>query len=267
MAERPSCGRVLLALDISPRSRAALEMAAALAAELDAELAGLFVEDVDLLRLGALPFTREVDFFSTASRPIGLEDVEHALRREAEEVRLLLAEAAARQSLRWSYRVARGRIANELFSLAGEPDLIVLGKCARQGLRPLGESLAGGRYATGAAGPVVAVFDGSPESRRALHLAGDLARATGAELRLLIPCSSDDEFFRLAAEAKTQTARADLAVPPCRRIVSPDIAELAKAVRETGAGVLIITGDGRFRSGEGFATLLNEIDCPVVLAG
>jgi nucleotide-binding universal stress UspA family protein len=267
MQEKRSSGRVLLALDISPRSRAALEMAAALAAELDAELAGLFVEDVDLLRLGGLPFTREIGFFSTASRPIGLEDVELALRREAEEVRHLLAEAAARQSLRWSYRVTRGRIATELFALAGEPDLIVLGKRARLGLRPLGESLAETECKPGPAGPVVAVFDGTSPARRALELAVGLARATCAELRLLVPSATDEAFFRLAAEAKTLLARAELPAPGCRRIVSTDIAELAKAVREADAGVLVLDGDGRFRGGEGFATLLNEIDCPVVLAG
>ncbi|HLF98216.1 MAG TPA: universal stress protein [Methylococcaceae bacterium] len=267
MPEKPSSARILLALDISPRSRAALEMAATLAAELDVELAGLFVEDVDLLRLGGLPFTREVGFLSCVSRPIGLEEVEQALRREGEEVRRLLAEAAARQSLRWSYRVARGRIATELFALAGEPDLIVLGKRARLGFRPLAPSLAAGECRPGAAGPVVAVFDGTPEARRALELAGGLARASCAELRLLVPAATDEAFFRLAAEAKTLLARAKAAAPACRRIVSGDIAELARAAREADAGVLVIVGDGRFRGGEGFATLLNEIDCPVVLAG
>lgn len=267
MQEKPDRGRILLALDISPRSRAALEMAAALAAELDAELAGLFVEDVDLLRLGGLPFTREVGFFSSVSRPIGLEEVEQALRREAEEVRRLLAEAAAGRRLRWSYRVARGRIATELFALAGEPDLIVLGKRSRLGLRPLGQLLAESECKPGAAGPVVAVFDGTPAAHRALDLAGGLARATCAELRLLVPSATDDDFFRLAAEAKILLAHAEVSAPGCRRIVSTDIAELAGAVREAGAGVLVITGDGRLRGGEGFATLLNEIDCPVVLAG
>ena len=32
-----------------------------------------------------------------------------------------------------------------------------------------------------------------------------------------------------------------------------------------GAGVLVLNGDRRFRGGEGFSILLNEIDCPVIL--
>lgn len=264
MQYKRGSGRILLVLDISPRSRAALEMAAALAAELDAELAGLFVEDVDLLRLSGLPFTREIGFLSAVSRPIVPEEVEQAMRREAEEVRCLLAEAADRLRLRWSFHVARGQIATELFALADELDLIVLGKRARLGLRPLGDSLAEREYRPRAAKPVMAVFDGSAAARRALELAGRLAGASGAELWLLVPAASAAEFALRADAAKELLARAGRAAPACRRILSGEIGELATAVREARAGVLVLNGDGRLRSGEGFATLLNEIDCPVV---
>ena len=49
--------RILVALDASASGRAALAGAAALAAELQAELLGLFVEDANLLRLASLPFS------------------------------------------------------------------------------------------------------------------------------------------------------------------------------------------------------------------
>ena len=51
--------RILVALDASPHSHAALEEAAALAKPLQAELAGVFVLDAELLRLSALPVARE----------------------------------------------------------------------------------------------------------------------------------------------------------------------------------------------------------------
>jgi nucleotide-binding universal stress UspA family protein len=257
----------VLALDISPRSRAALEMAAALAVELDVELAGLFVEDIDLLHLGGLPFTREVGFLTTVSRPIDLEYLELALRREAEEARRLLAEAAAVRRLRWSFQIVRGQIASELFALAGEPDLIVLGKGARRGLRPLGASLAEAECGPCAARPVLALFDGSPAARRALDLAGLLARANRAELHLLLSGATDEEFSRNAAEAGELLRRAAIAALSFRRVASGEIGELVKAAREAGAGMLVLNGDGRLRGGEGFSSLLNEIDCPVVLVG
>ena len=42
--------RILVALDTSPHSQAAMEAAIELAARFEAELAGMFVEDVNLLR-------------------------------------------------------------------------------------------------------------------------------------------------------------------------------------------------------------------------
>jgi len=47
--------RVLVAMDASPHSRAALEAAIELASHFEAELRGLFVEDINMLRAVGLP--------------------------------------------------------------------------------------------------------------------------------------------------------------------------------------------------------------------
>ena len=54
MSGRP-VQRIVVALDASSHSHAALEEAAQLASGLEAELAGIFVLDSELLRLSALP--------------------------------------------------------------------------------------------------------------------------------------------------------------------------------------------------------------------
>lgn len=257
-------GRILLALDISPRSRAALETAAALAAELDTELVGLFVEDVNLLHLSGLPFTREVGLFSRDSRPLGLEEVERSLSREAEEVQRLLAETAARLQLRWSFHVARGQIGTELFAMADELDLVVLGKRARMGTMSLGDFLAEPLPDVTCHDreprSVVTVYDGSAAAHRALELAQKMARAGGMALRVLIPAATDEEFTRRESEAGKLPVTA-----ATRRIAPTGLRALAAAARQENAGVLILDGVGGLRSGEGFSMLLNEIDCPVVL--
>lgn len=258
-----SIGRILLALDLSPRSRAALETAAALAAELDTELVGLFVEDVNLLRLSGLPFAREVGLFSRDARPLGMEEVERALTREAEAVHHLLAETANRLRLRWSFHVARGQIATELFAMAAEPDLVVLGKRARMGAMSLGDFMAEPLPAPARPVPprsVVVVYDGSAVAHRALALAHKLALAGDMALRVLIPAASDELFALQASEAWKLPETAAV-----RRIAPRGARALAIAVRQENAGVLVIDGVGHLRSGEGFSILLNEIDCPVVL--
>ncbi|MGE5320107.1 MAG: hypothetical protein ACM3KD_08000, partial [Hyphomicrobiaceae bacterium] len=128
--ERPAGLRIWVALDESPRSTAALTAAAALAEELDAELAGLFVEDVNLQHLCGLPFAREFSVLTGAGPPLSQLDLERTWRHQAASLQRLLAEAAGRQRLRWSFRVARGRVSAEMRTLAQSFDLVVLGKQA-----------------------------------------------------------------------------------------------------------------------------------------
>ncbi|HEU0188295.1 MAG TPA: universal stress protein [Gallionellaceae bacterium] len=261
-------GRIVLALDLSPRSRVALEMAAVLAAALDVELVGVFVEDINLLHLCGLPFTREVGLFSPGLRRFSVQEVERELNREAADVRQQLADTAARLGLRWSFQVARGQIAAELFALANEPDLVVLGKRARTGAMSLGDFFAApGRAATqlvAASGAVLAVYDGSPTGRRALELARQIAAANGRELKVLVEAASDSEYAQREIEIK---ARLSGTAALYRRIASVEPRSLAAAGRQEKAGVLVLGSDGRFRGGEGFYILLNELDCPVVLVG
>ena len=62
--------RILVALDASTQSLAALRTAVTLAAELGAELEGLFVEDTNLMRMAMLPVARRVLFPSAAEENV-----------------------------------------------------------------------------------------------------------------------------------------------------------------------------------------------------
>ena len=53
--QKPQMRRILVAVDASPHSLAALDAALRLAADLEAEIIGLFVEDINLLRLAGMP--------------------------------------------------------------------------------------------------------------------------------------------------------------------------------------------------------------------
>jgi len=261
----PPKRKILLALDVSPRSRSALQIAAALAAALDLELAGLFVEDANLLRLAALPFARETGLLSAQSRAVAAPELERALQREAAAVQHQLAEAAGRQRLRWSFRVARGQIATELFALASELDMVVIGKRARAGLWPIEDRPGARAVAPVAAGPVMVVFDGSANALPALDLAARLARDGGLELRVLVTATSAAGFAAASAQARTHLAPTLGRQPYSLHMFSGDRRDLAIVVRMAGAGVLVVRGNGGLRRGEGFATLLNDIACPVVM--
>jgi hypothetical protein len=119
-AEEVKIRRVVVGLDPLARRRAALEAAAELAARVQAELVGLFVEDLDLFHLAGLPFAREVGFPSAARRALDMAVLERSLRAAAREWQRVCERALEGAQVAWSFRTARGSLAGALLEAAGE---------------------------------------------------------------------------------------------------------------------------------------------------
>ena len=178
--------RILVALDESEEHGRVLQSAAEIAARLEAELSGLFVEDVDLLRLAELPCAREVHYSGREAAPDAAV-IRRAMRVQAEAAKRALAGAAERRRLRWSFRVARGNVARELVTAAARTDLMVVGRTRLAHHRRIHVGTTARRVAAEAPaavlvpgrgnddGPVVVVYDGSPASARALAAAARIA--------------------------------------------------------------------------------------------
>lgn len=99
--------RVIAAFDAGECRPETLRAIAALAADAQAELLGVFIEDTALLELARLPFAAEIGWPSAARRSLDLGALERALRARAETLRQGLAAAAAPARLAYSFRVAR----------------------------------------------------------------------------------------------------------------------------------------------------------------
>lgn len=264
--ERPAGLRIWVALDESPRSSAALTAAVTLAQALDAELAGLFVEDVDLHHLFGLPFAREFSALTGAGRPLTQDDVERAWRREAEALQRLLAEAAERQRVRWSFRVARGRVSAEVRTLAHAFDLIVLGR--QSGVLAVTRTTSHliGRPPQPDEGPVLVLFESMPASAASLAMAAMLARRRGGDVVLMV--NAPDEGAYRAACASGQAALKERGLDGrCLRLRALDGASLIDAARREQAGCLVLADRERFLNQAGFERMADEIGCPIVLTG
>jgi len=266
MSEPPARARILVALDESPRSAAALTAAASLAAELGAELAGLFVEDVDLQRLIGLPFAREFSLLSGAGRPLSQGEMERTWRREAEHMQRQLAETAGQLRLHWSFRVTRGRVSAEVSTQAQAFDLIVLGKRTGISVMTLTQTQTSmaGAYPSVGAEPVLVLFDERSAFSRSLETGATLARRHGVELVLLIHADSEEAYRATCAEAlKALQARGTAG--RCARLGALDGTSLVRAARREGAGCLVLANKERFLTQAGFERVLDEIECPIVL--
>lgn len=121
-------GRVLVLLDGSRMSYAALQAAVGIAANTGADVLGVFVEELNQLRSAGYGFAREVGGSSGISRPLAAGDVEQRMQRLASEARRALAGAVASYGGKQSLSVARGHVIDEVLALAGPQDLLVLGR-------------------------------------------------------------------------------------------------------------------------------------------
>lgn len=126
MSTKKPASRILVAVDALDRSADALEAVTRLAAGRFVELAGLFVEDADLLRLAGWPAATETRLFERAAQPIGAADLEAALRAQAAAMQRRLDALARDIGLPWSFRIVRGHVVQQALSLAGSGDSIVL---------------------------------------------------------------------------------------------------------------------------------------------
>jgi nucleotide-binding universal stress UspA family protein len=282
-AERePSVKRILVALDTSKHSLAALAAAVELAAHLDAELLGLFVEDINLLRLAGLPFAQEI-YPSAVTRQMDSARLEYELRLQAAQARRALAEAAELLRVPWSFRVARGQVAAEVLAAAMEADLLSLGIASRPLLRrtrPGSTALAMAAKAPRAVlllqhgerlgQPVLVTYDGSTAAKRGLEMAARLVQTVKPEARqpliVLIVTETDsvEVAQRLEHEA-TAELLGQFAQVNFRRLPQADLASLVESVKAEKGGVLVLGGESPLLEADTIQALLDRIACPVLL--
>jgi hypothetical protein len=91
----------------APGSAGAPQAVARLAREMQADLLGLFIEDVELLRFAGLPFAAEVGFPSAARRAMDVGALERQMRAQARALEEALAAILGPAPEGWRFRVER----------------------------------------------------------------------------------------------------------------------------------------------------------------
>lgn len=267
--------RILVALDASPHSEAALDAAAQLAARLSAELHGLFVEDINLLRLAELPFAREVGFFTATRRRLDIRALERQLRVQARRAQQRLSAIAERDRLQWSFRVARGAIASELLAASSDVDLVILGKSGwslrrRRRLGSTARALVFGAPAltlilqegTCLGLPVMAVYDGSQSATRTLAAAAFLARSQEGPVTVVI-IDGEEDVEELRDQAADQLRKLGVQ-GRYRPLTRSSVPGLARMVQAEGCGTLVLPAESALLEDEALLALLDEIDAPTL---
>lgn len=261
--------RIVVAVDASAASLLALELAADLAAALRTRLAGLYVEEEDLLHAAGLPFVREVRAGSGQASPFTTDDLQRHWRALASDARNALTRAAQARRIAWSFDVVRGRAAQVMSEAARGARLTGLGSGARAAGR-LGSVARAALVATDSSLLLVppqrrpgerwvALVDTPGGASAVLALAGALAMTPAAPLLLMTP----------ALEAISQAALAGTpGAAYLHRMALPELAELPALVailRAQRAQGLILAADSPLADPAHVERLVADGGWPVLL--
>ena len=253
--------RILVAIEPPTLTEQPVAAARELARSLRLELAGLFVENLDLLRLASLPITREVGAVSGVIRGIELSDVERSLRVQAEQVRGILSSLAAELDLPWSFRVERGDLLEHVLAELSETAAAVFAPAPRKAhITP--------QVAAGATPPrrILAILDSTPAGMRAVNAAQRLSLTSGAALSVAIVSKEETPLAALAEKAAKELPglRGDA---KCLRLADTSTDALTEAARDTACELLLLSANVFPSERRAFRALLQRVRCPVAVVG
>jgi nucleotide-binding universal stress UspA family protein len=255
--------RVIVSCDASPLGATAVEAAAALARGLDAELLGIYVEDINLIRTAALPFSQEVASSTALARRLHADELQRLLDQQAQSVRDVLRAAAAALKLHWSFQVVRGAPLGSVLEAMQGLDLVVFGHAGKFAATPAASAQAAARQ------PVMCVFDGTPAAQRALAAAASLAQDTHGRLIIATTDAAGgaDEFRAQAIQQIEQRHKQHM---PHQQVLfltlkRRDAEMVARAAQTYAPAVLMWAGIAGDADRATLATLVDALKCPVVL--
>lgn len=260
--------RIAIALGSESLDAGALERIARLAAGMRAEMAGLFVEDISLLHLAALPFAAEFCRFTQRHRPLQGAELERQLRIQAAAAQRALAAAAQQAGVKWSFRVTRGPVATLLLEAAAEMDLLALGGSRRlvPGTGDLGLVAAAAAQralrAEAADRPVVAICDETTSGHRSLEVARDLADADTRALTVVLIAPDEVAGARLRRQVAQRVGARPVRY---RQAADWTVDALLDLVRSEKAATLVLPASPPVLQPAVFNRLREGLRCPALL--
>jgi K+-sensing histidine kinase KdpD len=272
-----SIQRILVAFDNSRRSGITLETAAELAADLQAELHGLFVEDENLLRLADMPFACEIGSTSASARPLNREVIERTFRAKAEEAKQALMENAQRAQVQWAFQVCRGQLFQMTFAAADEADVTIVDPestlldrlpyaTRRLDRKPASASSLSSRNKSEPTSKLVVIMDGSSCAMRALHIALQLCRNLSFDLIVFLAPSADKGMEELR-----ELARAEIDEQPSSKsfkiefVSSIDVLTEKLKVGKQRIRLALLNRMNLFADEPPLQLLIHHLQCPLAL--
>ncbi|MEX3007244.1 hypothetical protein [Hoeflea sp. TYP-13] len=190
-----------------------IDTAMALARALEADIAGCFVKDVDLLNLAGLPFAKAMRPADRTVLKLEREHMERQISRAAANWERMLHAKASRSSVRCSYKITKGAYSAEIARETEATDIVVVNPLnlphkprdavsllLREVNEAMGAVIMPERCEWRAGGPIVLLMHDTEADQLVMGLARRIARAVGNEVVILM-VDVDEENHRESRDA------------------------------------------------------------------
>ncbi|KAA6184178.1 universal stress protein [Thiohalocapsa marina] len=279
--------RISVVLDADDQDPRLLGLIAGMAAALEAELEGVFVENDLLLRAVGLPFVREFRLTTRAEAGLDAARLQQELRAVARRARASLQASAQHIGCAWSFRVWRGDVEGEILSAVSTAEMFLLTPRGRFApsvrgavpplrlrpdwrLGPRSGSRAGAMAGAQAEwpdprGPRIGVlFDGSAGATRALSAAAQMARQRPVRLEVLQQAQDAEDAERQRRQARTTLGELadDVEMVP---LVSADTASIPGGGTGRNYDLLMLDADSQLLQREPLWQSLARLHCPLLI--
>ncbi len=269
--------RILIALDSSSQSLAALDAAVEIAHQRGCELLGVFVEDAELLRVTECNVAREVGASAAQSRDLQHNDLESIFRSLAAHARQSLEMAAERRRIPWDFQVIRGQVDEALAELIKEAEVTALGSLSSTwpattgfgstALKVLKKAKGGvfiARKGKSITFPVTVVSRTLEESRLALEAAFSMGNLCHHYFNVLYLPGENPLHELELRQWLTQVSQDKAVLFRMYVITPPTMMNLAGYLQAFRPGTLILPDMAWLKKAR-FLKQLQNLDCPVYL--
>lgn len=240
--------RITLTIDADSYTPNTVDIAVALAASLNAQLQGLFIEDSDLLRLVDLPCSTEITFPFATERALNKSTLQRSLRALGAQARDYLAKTAEGSSVQWNFSTISGKRSEVALTSTDESELLIIGQ-ARNYHMPTMQQPRSRR--------ILLIDDYSPSLLAALKVILEQNAATAMEIVLI----GDNQSERPESAENIENIMRNVPNLSISRLPLNDLGQILKLVDMSPDYVII----SRYQPQLLIQKILQESVCPVIL--
>lgn len=270
--------RILVALDTSHHSRAALRAAAYLAKLSEAELRGLYVSDSTWHQISRLSLISEVSEITGERRSLDEKEMQQQSKLLESRIRTLIKQTAQELSIPHSLTTVQGTIGDELIKASKEADLITIGRSghSHKQAKKLGKTaqmvikqspkpvlMLEHGLSIGSA-PFICIYDGTEQAQRGLKLALNFAQAANNQLLIMGLANQSESVQNRNKEIEKQVQNANVPVR-LHLLKQNNIWNVTRLLNKLHGSMLIMPKDQPLIKDEWAGRIFNMAKCPLLL--